>query len=316
MKTEDIKVIAIAGAGVMGASMAQIFAQYNYDVVLYDIADQFLEKGRNLIEVNQATQVETGDISIEKSQEIVNHISYAPPKDMTCFKTCDMVVECIVENLDIKHEFWKAVSEMAKEDCILTTNTSGLSITEIAKAVYKPERFCGMHWFNPPHIIPLIEVINGDQTDQATADVVYEISEKIGKKPIYVAKDALGFIANRIQLAILRECIHIKEQGIGDFQDIDRCMKYGLGFRYACLGPFEVVDFGGIDTFHHIASYLWEDLSNTDKPTGFFDELYKNGCYGVKSKKGFYDYSNGKDVEVLQRRDEMYLKLFNAHVTD
>ena len=138
----------------------------------------------------------------------------------------------------------------------------------------------------------------------------------IGKQPIYVKKDALGFIANRIQAAILREALYIKEQGIGDFADIDGAMKYGLGFRYACLGPLEVVDQGGLDIHHHIATYLWEDLADDKYPSGIFEELYQNGKYGVKSGAGFYDYSGDKADQSIKKRDAMYLAMARAKVTE
>jgi len=316
LQAEDVKQVTIAGAGVMGASMAQIFARHGYDVELYDISDEALERGRNLVSLNQATQVTAGDLTQEESDALVARITYAAPNDITCFAKSDLVVECIVESLEVKKTFWAAASAEAKPEALLTTNTSGLSITAIAEAVKGPERFCGMHWFNPPHIIPLIEVINGDKTDNAASDAVYRISELIGKKPIRVAKDAPGFIANRLQLAILREAIYMKEQGIGDYEDIDRCMKYGLGFRYACLGPFEVCDHGGLDTFYHIASYLWEDLSDAKTPDGtVLGQLFDEGKYGVKSGAGFYDYAGERANEAIRQRDEMYLTMARANPT-
>ena len=129
-------------------------------------------------------------------------------------------------------------------------------------------------------------------------------------------KDALGFIANRLQAAILREALYIKEQGIGDFADIDGAMKYGLGFRYACLGPLEVVDQGGLDIHHHIATYLWEDLADDKYPSGLFEELYQAGKYGVKSGEGFYDYSGDKADQSIKKRDAMYLAMARAKVTE
>lgn len=316
MNINEIRKIGIAGAGVMGSSMAQIFAEYDYDVVLYARRQQSLDRARQTIELNQSTKVSSGDVTKERSEKTISHIFYSEPADMNALADCDLIVECIVEDLDAKRKFWEQLSELTRPDALLTTNTSGLSISAIAEAVKGPERFCGMHWFNPPHIIPLIEVISGDKTDKSTAETVYAVAEKIGKKPIYVAKDAPGFIANRIQLAILRECIHIKEEGIGDYEDIDRCMKYGLGFRYACLGPMEVCDQGGLDTFYHIASYLWTDLADDKTPEGtILGDLYEKGEYGVKSKKGFYDYSDGKDAEAIKLRDEMYLAMAKADVT-
>ena len=314
MKATEIKSIVVAGAGTMGASMAQIFAKNGYDVVMYDIAEAALERGRNLVRVNQESQVASGDLTAAESAEIVSRLSYT--MDKNCFAQCDLVVESILENLEIKQNFWEEISRIARPDCLLCTNTSGLSITKICERVQGKERFCGMHWFNPSHIVPLIEVINGDDTAQETADAVYEFAKMIGKQPIYVKKDALGFIANRIQAAILREALYIKEQGIGDFADIDGAMKYGLGFRYACLGPLEVVDQGGLDIHHHIATYLWEDLADDKYPSGLFEEIYQAGNYGVKSGAGFYDYSDGKADTAIKNRDAMYLAMAKAKITD
>ena len=313
MKAQDIRKIAVAGAGTMGASMAQIFAKYGYTVVLYDIAEAALERGRNLVKVNQESQIAAGDLTAEQSAEVVSRLHFT--LDKQCFADCDLVVESVLENLEIKQNFWEEVSRIARPDCLLCTNTSGLSITKICAKVQGKERFCGMHWFNPSHIVPLIEVINGDETAPETAEAVFEFSKIIGKQPIYVKKDALGFIANRLQAAILREALYIKEQGIGDFSDIDGAMKYGLGFRYACLGPLEVVGQGGLDIHHHIATYLWEDLADDKYPSGIFEELYQEGKYGVKSGAGFYDYSGDKADKAIKKRDAMYLAMAKANPT-
>lgn len=314
MNAAEIQTIVVAGAGTMGASMAQIFAKHGCHVILYDIAEAALDRGRKLVQVNQMSQITSGDLTAEESAEIQSRLRFT--LDKSCFTACDMVVESVLENLEVKQNFWAEVSSLARPDCILATNTSGLSITKICERVVNPARFCGMHWFNPSHIVPLIEVILGDETDPATADVVFEFSRRIGKKPIYVKKDAPGFIANRIQAAILREALYIKEQGIGDFSDIDGAMKYGLGFRYACLGPFEVVDQGGLDIHHHIATYLWEDLADDKYPSGLFEELYQAGKYGVKTGEGFYDYSGDKADASMKKRDAMYLAMAKANVTD
>ena len=172
-----------------------------------------------------------------------------------------------------------------------------------------------MHWFNPSHIVPLIEVIRGDDTTEETANTEFDFSLRIGKQPIHVKKDALGFIANRLQAAILREALHIQKEGIGDFSDIDGAMKYGLGFRYACLGPLEVVDQGGLDIHHHIATYLWEDLADDKYPSGLFEELYQQGKHGVKAGAGFYDYSGDKADKSMKKRDAMYLAMAKANPT-
>lgn len=307
MKLEDIKKVAIAGAGVMGSSMAQSFAQYGYEVMLYDLKNEFLDRSKNLIEINQKTSVEKEILTLKESEELINRISFTCEK--ADFEKADLVVEAIVENLDIKHKFWSEISEIVSEDAVLTTNTSGLSISKIAEAVKLPERFCGMHWINPPHIIPLIEVINGDKTEAKTSQLVYDISNHIGKKPIMINKDAAGFVLNRFQFAILREAMHIIEQGIASKEDIDNVFKYGLGLRYACLGPLEIADLGGLDTFYNISSYLFKDLSDSKEVSDILSNLAQNGDYGVKSGRGFYDYSNGRDKEVIKKRDEDFYKV-------
>ena len=304
---KDIKKIVIAGAGLMGTSMAQIFAKYGYEVLIYDLIDDALDKSRELIRINQEEQVKMGELSLDESIILRNRLSHST--DIDSFSDCDLVVESIVEKLEIKQAFWKEVSAIVPDDALLATNTSGLSITAIAKDINKPERFCGMHWFNPAHLIPLVEVIKGDKSSDETCKEIYDLALKIGKEPINVKKDALGFIGNRIQLAILRESLHIIESGIGEFEDVDRAMKYGLGFRYACLGPFEVCDFGGLDTFYHIQSYLNEDLCDAKEPQKTLKDLYDKGEFGVKAGKGFYDYSNGKDEEAIRKRDELYMKV-------
>ena len=194
----------------------------------------------------------------------------------------------------------------------MATNTSGLSINALASVVYKPERFIGMHWFNPSHLILLIEIIKGDNTSDEVAKTIYDLSLAIHKKPVIVNKYILGFAANRIQFAILREALYLIENNVVSKEGIDDLMKYGLGFRYACLGPLEVVDFGGVDTFHHISEYLMKDLCDSKDVPKLLDEIYQRGDYGIKTKKGFYDYQDGKDVIKMNERDEKLVKLFNA----
>jgi 3-hydroxybutyryl-CoA dehydrogenase len=302
----EIKKIVIAGAGTMGASMGQTFAKFGYQVVLYDLFPEALVKAKKLIAINQETEVSERILSREDSEKLLDRIDYSA--DIHCFEEADFVVEAILERIEVKHKFWAEVSGLVGEDVVLATNTSGLSITKIAEVVFNPGRFLGMHWINPPHIIPLIEVIKGEHTTDQSAEIVRDLALKVKKKPVIV-KDAPGFVLNRIQLAILRECLHIQERGIASIEAIDDVMKYGLGLRYACLGPFEVSDLGGLDVFSNIASYLFADLSNADASFGLLKECVDENRLGVKSGAGFYDYSNGKDEEVIKYRDQMYTKL-------
>lgn len=314
MKTaKDVKRIVIAGAGTMGSSMGETFAKYGYDVTLYDIFPSALEKAGNLIRLNQETEVAEHVVTPEESAALLERIRYS--EDKACFEGADLVVEAILEKLDVKHAFWAEISALVPEDAILASNTSGLSITAIAEVVKRPERFGGMHWINPPHLIPLIEVIQGKKTDDETAEAIRDMALAVEKKPVIV-QDAPGFALNRIQLAVLRECLHIVEQGIATPEAVDDVMKYGLGMRYACLGPFEVCDLGGLDIFYNIASYLFEDLADEKAPFGMLADRFEKGQYGVKTAAGFYDYAGGKDAEKIKYRDRMFTKiskcLFNS----
>ena len=307
MKTaKDVKRIVIAGAGTMGSSMGETCAKYGYDVTLYDIFPSALEKAGNLIRLNQETEVAEHVVTPEESAVLLERIRYS--EDKACFEGADLVVEAILEKLDVKHAFWAEISALVPEDAILASNTSGLSITAIAEVVKKPERFGGMHWINPPHLIPLIEVIQGKKTDDQTAATIRDMALAVEKKPVIV-QDAPGFALNRIQLAVLRECLHIVEQGIATPEAVDDVMKYGLGMRYACLGPFEVCDLGGLDIFYNIASYLFADLADEKAPFGMLADRFEKGQYGVKTAAGFYDYADGKDAEKIKYRDQMFTKV-------
>ena len=306
----QFKKIGIAGAGLMGASMSQIFAKYGYDVVVYDAFPASLEKGKRLVTINQQTQVEAGEQTAEEAERILSALRFSG--EMESLADCDVIVESIIEKLDIKQEFWAKLSRMVRPDAILTTNTSGLPIGEVAKDVVGKHRFLGMHFMNPSHLIPCVEIIRAEETDDASTEAIVELAHSIGKKTAVCKRDVPGFILNHIQLAILRECISLVEQGIADVESVDAAMKYGLGFRWAAFGPFEIVDFGGIDTFHHISSYLNRELCNETGIQKMLDDLYKAGKNGVKSGAGFYDYSDGRDVEALKARDEKFVKIYKA----
>ena len=289
----EIRKITIAGAGTMGYSMAEIFARKGYDVILWNHRSATLERAKTKI-----------------APDMVNHISYTT--DPAAFRGRDLIVENIVEDLAAKSDFYQTYSPLADEQTIIATNTSGLSINTLAKSVKGPERFLGMHWFNPPTLIPLIEIIKNDHTQDEVAKTIYDLALSIGKKPAIVEKDAPGFAANRIQLAVMREALSMVKKGIISKEGIDAVMKYGLGFRWACLGPLETADFGGLDVFAHISEYLMPDLEDSHEVPSLLAEKVKEGHLGVKTGEGFYKYDGDKAAKATEERDRKLKALYEA----
>ncbi|MBC3537178.1 3-hydroxyacyl-CoA dehydrogenase family protein [Megasphaera hominis] len=298
----------VAGAGVMGASLAQVYAEAGYDVVLYDLAEKFLDRGKHLIALNQETLVKAGLITADDSAALVQRISFSC--DDACFAAADVdiILESIVEKLEIKQGFWEKVSRLANAHCLLATNTSGLHISDIAAKMDHKDRFMGQHWLNPPHLLPLAELIIGADTAAETVTRMKDLVRGLGKNPVCV-KDINGFIINRLQFAILREAMHIVDSGAATVEDIDDVMKYGMGLRLAALGPFRIADLGGLDTFDHISQYLFADLDNSKEGNSYLHSLVEDGKLGVKSGQGYYDYSGDKADEAIKERDELFIKL-------
>jgi len=301
-----LKKVVIAGAGIMGASLAQVYASGGYDVVVYDSFSESIKKGKQQTRINQEVLVKEGMLTQAASDTITTAISYSSSLD--CFKDCFLVVEAIIEKIEIKHKFWKEVSQIVPKDAILATNTSGIPITEIAKKVHLPERFLGQHWINPPHLLPICEIIQGELTSPIYVEKMKEMISELGKSPI-VVKDVPGFVVNRLQFAMLREALYIVEKGFATHEDVDIALKSGMGLRYAALGPFGIADFGGLDTFDNITSYLNAELCNDAERNSVLQKMVSDGKLGVKSGGGFYDYSGDKAEQALKERDKKFIEL-------
>jgi 3-hydroxybutyryl-CoA dehydrogenase len=307
MKVQDITTIGVAGAGTMGSGIAQLFARRGYDVRVVDLDEESLERSKRLVALLNSSLIEQGIMTEQEAARTVDRISYH--LDQGVLHDADVIVESIVERLDVKQVFWQEVEAVARHDAVFATNTSGLSINGIAENVKNKGRFIGMHFWNPPHIIPLVELIRADETEDGTVEVLKDLLNAIDKEPVVVQKDAPGFIGNRLQFAVFREALHIVAEGIATPEDVDRAMRYGPGFRYPILGPLQTADLGGLDIFCSIASYLFESLSDMKEPPEMLKYLMETGQLGVKSGRGFYDYSNGKDVTTIKRRDKMFLEM-------
>ena len=293
MMHPEIKTITVAGAGTMGSLIAQAFAAYGYQVSLWNRSQSGLERGRAMMAENLSSIP-------QERREAASRVHLTT--DQACFRSADLVVESIAENLEVKHDFYRQMEPLLKETCLVATNTSGLSITSLSQAFTTPERFCGMHWINPANLIPLIEVISGEETAPETAAAVYALAEALGKKPIHV-KDVPGFALNRLQFAVLREALHMVETGAASMEDVDKGMKYGLGLRYACIGPFETADLGGLDIFCGISEYLFADLADDKAPQTLLRQKKEEDKLGLKSGEGFFDYSGDRGAKAVEERN-------------
>lgn len=307
MKFEDVRNVAMIGSGTMGAGMSWCFAQAGYNVKLYDVSPQQLERACSRIQAIQKLFVQEELASAQAAQAARERIVTTTRLEESLVGV-QYVLEAAPERLELKQQLFSQFEACCPDDAILATNTSGLRITDIASVCRHPERVGGMHWANPAEIVPLVEVIRGEQTSDNTIDVIYRVTEKLGKMPVVVNKDIPGFVSNRLQYAVLREALYLVESGVVSAPDVDRTLKCGVGFRYPWLGPLETADLGGLDVFHGISRYLFKELSNMTTPTPFFDQIVQAGKLGIKTGQGFYDYRGVSREEVLRKRDLYFIR--------
>ncbi|WEV42776.1 3-hydroxyacyl-CoA dehydrogenase family protein [Bifidobacterium sp. ESL0682] len=302
----DIKKIGNLGAGTMGHATALQFAMNGYDVTVVDTAQPALDRGRELIERDLDTFIKAGMVKVEDRDAVLGRI--AMTTDYEALADVDFIIESVLENLEVKHDVWKKVEGIVSDQTILATNTSGLSPSAIASGLEHPGRFVVAHFWNPAQLMPLVEVVPGEKTDQETVDVTVELMNHIGKHAVPLKTESLGFVGNRIQLAVIRECLNIVKRGIATPEAVDDIVKYSLGRRWAILGPIASADLGGLDVFDNISKYLYEDLSNETGEDQVLKAKVDAGELGSKSGKGFYDWQGEQAAQTIQSRDDQLLE--------
>ena len=286
-----IEKIGVLGCGLMGAGIAQVCAQAGFETIVREIDQKFIDKGFGIIEKNIKRSVEKGKISKQDKDAIWKRLKGT--LELDDLKECALIIEAVVENLELKNEMFSALDKICPEKTILASNTSSLTIMAMAASTNRPDRFCGMHFFNPVPVMQLVEVIKTIATSQETANICFEFCKRIGKTPI-LAKDNSGFIVNRLLIPYLLDAIKVLEEGLASTEDIDTGMKLGLNYP---MGPLALLDFVGLDTTYNIANIMFEEFREQRfAPPPLLKKMVLAGYCGRKSGKGFYDYSEDKTV--------------------
>ncbi|MFH1931036.1 MAG: 3-hydroxybutyryl-CoA dehydrogenase [Pseudomonadota bacterium] len=283
-----IKKLGVVGAGAMGNGIAQLAAQIGCDVVMRDIEDAFVERGRKNIDRFLSKSVEKGKLESKEKDAILGRITGTT--DMSRLKDVDFVIEAVIEDLELKKSVFKELDELCRPEVVLASNTSSMSLTEIAAATKRPENVCGMHFFNPVPLMRLVEVIRGYATSDETVAITTDLAKKMGKTTVEVKKDSPGFIVNRIMIPHMVEAIKIVEEGIATKEDVDTAVKNGLNYP---MGPFELMDLTGIDICYFVNEYFHKELNKELKwvSPNLFKTMIRAGKLGRKTGEGWYDYT-------------------------
>lgn len=287
-----IKTIGVVGAGSMGAGIANLAALNGFNVVLRDIEDRFLEGALARLDKFMSKSVERGKMTEEEKQEALGRIQTTTK--LEDLKDVDVVIEAVLEDLDLKKDVFSQLDEIVREDVILATNTSSMSITEIAAATKRPDRVAGMHFFNPAQLMKLVEVVRGYETSDDTVSSLRVLSAQLKKEVVEVKKDTPGFIVNRIMIPQFIEAIRLLEEGVASAEDIDKAVKFGLNYP---MGPFELQDYAGVDIGYHVMEYFNNEFNDPRfAPPLLMKQMMRAGRFGKKSGAGFYDYEEKKEL--------------------
>lgn len=292
MKVEDVKKICVLGAGLMGNGIAQTCAQAGFEVAMRDIEDRFVENGLNMIKKNLSRGVKKEKITQEQMDTILGRIDGTTDLKAAA-SDADIVIEAIVENLDLKKKVYAELDEICKPDCVFGSNTSSISITDMASATKRTDKFIGMHFFNPVPVMRLVEIIKGYETSDETYQLIDSLSKKLGKQTVLV-NEAPGFAVNRLLLPFFLEAIFTLQEGVTTVGDMDKAITLGLNHP---MGPFTLLDFVGLDTTLFIADYFYTEFQDSKyRVPALLRKMVRANNLGRKTGKGFYDYSQKPPV--------------------
>jgi len=284
----EVKKVTVIGAGLMGHGIAQVSAQVaKFEVNLVDVKQEFIDKGMAMIKDSLQRFLKKSVITEDQVKETLERIH--PTLNLKeAVADADLIIEAIPENLKLKKDLFSEINQASKPDAIFASNTSSISITELASSTNRPEKFCGMHFFNPPQLMKLVEIVRGAKTSDETVNTLVEVSKKMGKEPIVVKKDCPGFVVNRLHVLSLNEALYLLWEGIADRDDIDKASELGLNWP---MGPLRLLDYLGLDTFLAILEVLEKELGPKFRPCPLLRQMVRAGLLGRKTGKGFYDWT-------------------------
>jgi len=280
--------IGVVGSGTMGGGIAHLAALSGFQVIVCDVEDKFLQKAIERMEKFMDKSIAKGKMTTEQKADVLERVTVTT--NLEDIKKAGIVIEAIIEDLDAKKALFSQLDSIMPEDTILATNTSSMSITVIAEATKRQDRVAGMHFFNPPQIMKLVEVVRGFKTSDKTVQKLMELARQLGKEPIEVKKDTPGFIVNRIMIPQFIEAIRLAEEGVASYEDIDKAVKLGLNYP---MGPFELQDFGGVEVGLFVMDYFYDEFKDDRFAAPLsIRQLVRAGRLGRKTGAGFYDYDN------------------------
>ncbi len=281
-----IEKVGVLGCGLMGAGIAEVAAKAGLATVVREVNDELLERGMGRVQASLGKAVERGKLEAAEREAALGRLTGTTRSDDLA--DCDLVIEAIVENLEAKKETFGVLDEIVKKEAVFASNTSSLTITEIAMATARPDRFLGLHFFNPVPVMKLVEVVRTLMTSDESFGAAMEFSRRIGKEPV-AARDNSGFIVNRLLVPYMLDAIRALESGVGSIEDIDKAMQLGCGYP---MGPFTLLDFVGLDTTYYIANIMFDEYRETRfAPPPLLKQMVQAGRYGRKSGHGFYEYN-------------------------
>ena len=286
---------AVIGTGTMGPGMGAVLARAGIETALYDVSPEALERAKGGAEL-AASVLERLDAAKEEGGSLRFESDLG-----AALEGADFVIEAVPEKLELKHEVFKQFEQAVAPETVLASNTSGIPITKIAEVCEHQGRVVGMHWSNPPHLIPMIEVIPGEQTAQEAVDATAELVRRVGYHPVQ-EREVPGFVENRILYAILRECLDLVDRGIISPEGLDLNVRWGIGYKLAVIGPMELLDMAGLDIYNAVGSYLNKDLSTSGDVSSTIREKIDEGRLGMKTGGGIYDYTPEQIDELRAQR--------------